>query len=601
MYRGKFDAKNKGAGMTDLPKRREQQEMPGRSPAAQQGRPMQAQQPSRPMPGQQGRPMPNQQPGRPVPNQQGRPNPNGRPAPQQQGRPMQQMPNRQGQNMQQRPGYPTQQNYPNNYQNYPNMQHAPQNVSRGPRIGTLIFYTFYFLFIFVFFIGTFIGLKYLRSFLEDFEAAQPTVQSKQVFDTLFADPDWSYLYDLAGIQEESPYEGKEEFVAYMENMVGDEELNMLETSAGLTGGKKYYVRLGDKRVASFTMTGGENAEMTEIPDWKLGAVELFYERNERFLIQKMDGHTATVNGIALDDTHTIQISTTAADEYLPIQVTGNRVCIQEITGLMAMPEVKITDNTGKEMEVVYDEATRTFVEQTESNTITDELKDSAIAACKAYSLYMIEAVGADQVAKYFDTTSDIYKFIVRSDRWMQDYSDYRFGNEEVSNYVRYTEDLFSVKVSLSLYVTRKNGTVREYKVDDTLFFELQGTGKWLVFDRTNEDVTAPKGQVRLTFMDGDIQISSEFYDTDSKELTIPVPAAPSGKVFTGWYRKDVNENGTTTATVIFSPDENGRVPATGIKLEPMTLYALYQTADEAAANTAITEPAATETAATEGA
>ena len=87
MYRGKFDAKNKGAGMTDLPKRApQQQEMPGRNPAPQAGRPMPQQQ-GRPVQGQQpGRPNPN---GRPMPNQQpGRPNPNGRPAPQQQGRPM---------------------------------------------------------------------------------------------------------------------------------------------------------------------------------------------------------------------------------------------------------------------------------------------------------------------------------------------------------------------------------------------------------------------------------------------------------------------------------------------------------------------------------
>ena len=277
-----------------------------------------------------------------------------------------------------------------------------------------------------------------------------------------------------------------------------------------------------------------------------------------------------------------------------MDVVGNRTCLQEISGLMALPEVTITDETGAQMEVIYDEATRTFVEQTEVTAITDELKNVAIDACKAYSMYMIEAVGADKVAKYFETTSDVYKFIVRSERWMQDYSDYRFGNEEVTNYVRYTDDLFSAKVSLSLFVTRTNGTVREYKVDDTLFFELQSTGKWLVFDKTNEDVTAPKGEIRLTFMDGNTQISSEFYETDSKELTIPVPAAPSGKVFTGWYRKDVNENGTTTATVIFSPDETGRVSVSGIQLEPMTLYALYQNADEVAA------PAATEAPAAEG-
>jgi len=543
MYRGKFDAKHKGSGMTEMPQR-----SPSRDTAPRQ------QANSR----QSGRQMPPANQSAPS----GRQMPHVSQASQRQVR-------------------------------QPMQQQAPQNVHRGPRVGSVIFYTFYFLFIFLFFVGTFIGLKWLHGFLADFEAAQPTVQSKQVFDTLFADPDWDSLYDMAKV-EDTPYEGKEEFVAYMENLVGDSELNMIETSAGL-GGKKYYIRKDDTRVASFTMTGGEDAAMTEIPDWRLDTVEVFFERNESFLIQKQDGHTATVNGVALDDSFTIQIATTTAEEYLPIDVVGNRTCVQKIDNLMAMPEVKITDEKGTEMEVVYDEATRTFVEQTEATAITDDLKNVAIDACKAYSMYMIEAVGADKVAKYFETTADVYKFIIKSDRWMQDYSDYRFGNEEVTNYVRYTDDLFSAKVSLSLFVTRTNGTVREYKVDDTLFFELQDTGKWLVFDKTNEDVTAPKGQIRLTFMDGENQISSEFYDTDSKELTIPVPAAPAGKVFTGWYRKDVNENGTTTATVIFTPDESGHVSVSGITLEPMTLHALYQNADEVAA------PAATGSDVTEGA
>ena len=564
MYKGKFDAKNKGTPMMDMPKRAPRQEQ---APAAQP---------------RQAAPQQRQQPGRQPAAQQ-----------QRQQQPMQQMPQRQApQQQRSRSGQPqlSQQQlaYQQQQMAYQQQQIAAQmaeNQRRGPRLGGIIFYTFYFLFIFVFFVGTFFGLQFLKDFLADFEAAQPTVQSQQVFDTLFADPDWAKLYDMASVESTS-YEGKEEYVAYMEDLVGDSELNMIETSAGLSGGKKYYIRKDDVRVASFTMTSDTDlTDLTQIPDWKLGAVELFYERNESFRIQKLDGHIATVNGVKLDDSFTIQIATTTAEDYLPIDVVGNRICIQEITGLMGMPTVTITDDKGAAMEVVYDEATRTFVEQTEATAITDDLKNVAIDACKAYSMYMIEAVGADKVAKYFETTSDVYKMIVRSERWMQDYSDYRFGNEEVSNYVRYTDDLFSAKVSLSLFVTRTNGTVREYKVDDTLFFELQNTGKWLVFDKTNEDVTAPKGQVRLTFMDGDTQISSEFYDTDSKTLTIPVPAAPSGKVFTGWYRKDVNENGTTTATVIFSPDESGTVSVTGIKLEPMTLYALYQNADEVAATT----------------
>ena len=469
----------------------------------------------------------------------------------------------------------------------PQQQAAPQPnavpARRGPRIGSVIFYTFYFLFIFLFFVGTYFGLQWLNDFLVDFELAQPTVQSKAVFEEYFSNPDWAKLYEMADVQD-SPYEGVEEFVVYMEELVGDQELNMVETSAGLSGGKKYFVRAGDKKVASFLLTGGDTdlTDITQIPEWELGAVEVFFERPESYRIKKLDGHTVTVNGVALDDSFTIEICTTSAEDYLPIDVIGNRTCIQEITGLMAMPEIKITDAKGNETEVIYDEATRTFVEQAESISITDDLRNVSIDACKAYSLYMIEAVYGDSVAKYFDTTSDIYKFIIRSERWMQDYATYRFGNEEVTNYVRYSDSLFSAKVSLSLFVTRTNGTVREYKVDDTLFFEKQATGKWLVFDKTNEDVTAPKSQVRLTFVDGETVISSELYDTSSKELTIPVPAAPTGKVFAGWYRIDVNEDGSTTKTVLFNPDENGHVSVSGYTLEPMTLYARYQNAAEGA-------------------
>lgn len=520
MYRGKFDSKYKGSGAPNVPQREPRQDAP-------------AAQPQRQTP----------------PVRQNAPQRNAAPQPQVQ--PQQAVPAR-----------------------------------RGPRIGGVIFYTFYFLFIFLFFVATYFGLQWLHGFLVDFERAQPTVQSKAVFDEYFADPDWEKLYGMAG-EQGTAYEGVEEFVAYMEAKVGDQELNMVETSAGLSGGKKYFVRVGSEKIASFTLTGGDDidlTDMTQIPEWELGAVEVFYECNESYLIQKQDGHTATVNGVALDDSFTIERAYTVAKDYLPIDAVGNRTAIQYVDGLMFLPEVKILDENGNEKEVVYDEETRTFVEQIETVAITDDLKTVAIDACKAYSLFMIEAVYGDSVAKYFDTTSDIYKMIVRSDRWMQDYSDYRFGNEQVSDYVRYSDDLFSAKVSLSLYVTRTNGTVREYKVDDTLFFELQSTGKWLVFDKTNEDVSTRKGEVRITFMDGDTQISSEFYDTDSKELTIPVPAAPAGKVFTGWYRKDVNENGTTTATVLFTPDENGHVSISGFTLEPMTLYALYQTAEEAAAN-----------------
>lgn len=458
----------------------------------------------------------------------------------------------------------------------PVTQTVPEKHRKGPRLGGVIFYTLYFMFILVFFVATFFGLQWLQGWLADYQAAQPTTKSQEVFDQLFSHPDWGALYDAAGI-EDTPYEGKDQFVAYMENKVGDSALTFKETSAGLSGDKKYFVLLGDEKIASFTLSG-QTAAITDIPDWELGGVELFFDRSETFYIQNVDGHTVEVNGVPLDDSHVIQIATTAAAERLPIGVTGTSTCTQEISDLMAVPTVTIFDKSGKSMEVSYDAETHTFTEQTEANTISDSEREAALNAAKTNCLFMIEKASKADIAKYFDTSSDVYSVIVNlGNLWVQDNNGYRFTKEEVSDYARYSDDLFSAHVVLNLNVTRKDGTTKDFGYDQTLFFRKQDTGKWLVYDATNADVNAPVGKVRLTFMNGDTVLSSEFVKTDATELDTPLVSAPEGKVFIGWYRIDKYDNGTTY-TMAFDPDENGHVTIpNGTTLEPMTLYALFET------------------------
>ena len=458
----------------------------------------------------------------------------------------------------------------------PATQTVPEKHRKGPRLGGVIFYTLYFMFILVFFVATFFGLQWLQGWLADYQAAQPTTKSQEVFDQLFSHPDWGALYDAAGI-EDTPYEGKEQFVSYMENKVGDATLTFKETSAGLSGDKKYFVLLGDEKIASFTLSG-QTAAITDIPDWELGGVELFFDRSETFYIQNVDGHTVEVNGVPLDDSHVIQIATTAAAERLPIGVTGTSTCTQEISDLMAVPTVTIFDKSGKSMEVSYDAETHTFTEQTEANTISDSEREAALNAAKTNCLFMIEKASKADIAKYFDTSSDVYSVIVNlGNLWVQDNNGYRFTKEEVSDYARYSDDLFSAHVVLNLNVTRRDGTTKDFGYDQTLFFRKQDTGKWLVYDATNADVNAPVGKVRLTFMNGDTVLSSEFVKTDATELDTPLVSAPEGKVFIGWYRIDKYDNGTTY-TMAFDPDENGHVTIpNGTTLEPMTLYALFET------------------------
>lgn len=496
-------------------------------------------------------------------------------------------------------------------------QEAPvpaKTQKKGPRVGSVIFYTIYFLFILAFFGATYLGLQWLHGWLSDFEAAQPTLKAEQVFQEVFTDPDWGALYESAGAKD-SPYEGKEQYVAYMEEKVGDSKLTYMETSAGLDKTKKkFIVKLGDEKVATFTLTDrnqvgdmdlsgltdlGNIKDMADIPDWQLGAVEVFFERVGTYYIVKMGDHTASVNGVELDDSFTIQKATTVAEKYLPEGTNGFVTCIQQIDGLMEVPTVVITDKDGKNVDVSYDEAARTFTAQTENNTISDEVNEIALEAAKAYSKWMIDELHDRAViAKYFDASSDAYSRIVKStELWMQNHAGYRFENDSVTDYARYSADICSVKVKTDLIVTRLDGTEKVWEFNQSMFFRKNEAGKWLCFESTNVDVSEPVGKVRLTFMQGeDLQLTSDFYETDAREIITPKLPVPEGQVFSGWVTVSKNENGDTVYNVEFQPAEDGTVKLPeGNTLKPMTLYALFQDASEVAAEAAPEEPAPVET------
>ena len=162
--------------------------------------------------------------------------------------------------------------------------------------------------------------------------------------------------------------------------------------------------------------------------------------------------------------------------------------------------------------------------------------------------------------------------------WMQGHNGYKFANEQITQYCRYSDKYFSARVSLSLNVTRKDNTVKEYSVDTTLFFKNTGK-KWIVFDMTNADIQVPIAEVRLTFKLDDSVLFTNMFPNDTTTLKLPTVSAPEGKVFSGWFRQEYNENGAKSYIQVFPPAEDDTVtlPA-GTILEPMTLYALFEDA-----------------------
>jgi hypothetical protein len=461
---------------------------------------------------------------------------------------------------------------------------SKKKKSKGNRTITLIFYTCYFVLVAALLGGIFFLNNWVTDWLVDYEASQPTTRCEEVFQEYFADPDWAALYAMADLTD-TEYEDNSAFVQFMEAKVGVQELTYVETSAGLSGGHKYLLKLGDETIGHFTLVD-QAPEGSTVSDWQLGKVGLSYTYGESVTIQKMDGITVYVNGVALTDEHTIQIGTTKVEEYLPEGLHGPRIYTQHLDGLMVKPQVTATDAEGNEVEVTYDESTGIYTVLTAENSISDEDYERVLATAKTYSLRMIEKASTKELGKYFDTSSQIYKTIISIDPWMQEwfFSSYEWGQETISGYYRHSDKLFSVHVDLTMFVTRTDKSVKEYKIDHSFFFEKQGKG-WKCINMTNVDIQEQSALVRLTFKVGDSVIFTNLFEEDIATLELPTVTAPEGKVFDGWYSLGTAADGSTTYTQVFAPDEDGKVnlPA-GTKLEPMTLYALFVNAPENGGN-----------------
>ena len=458
---------------------------------------------------------------------------------------------------------------------------------RGPRLGGIIFYTIYFLMIFVFFIGVFVTLNWLNGWLKDYEAAQPTVKCQQVFDQLFGNPDWAQLYRLAGDptgtgtnKYDTQFEGVDAYVSYMNEKVAGQPLNFVETSAGISGNKKFIVRLGTEKVATFTLNG-HGEKITDIPDWQLGAVEIFVNRQESIKIRKLENHVAYVNNQPLDDSYTIQIASTKADENLAPE-NRVRTSIQEVSGLLTTPELLVYDQTGAPIEVRYNPDSGMFEEQTAAIAMTEDQRTAVFGALEAYAGFMINASGSRAaLAKYFDGGSQTYNDIIKmgGELWMNTDYGHTFLNQELLGYTKHSDDLFTVRASMTMHVKCKDGTEKDYDVCQSMYFTNKN-GKWVCTEMTNEDITAPVGEVRLTFCDaaGNV-LSSDFYSTASQLITAPTIQAPAGKVFSGWSTVETNAEGQKTWNLMFQPDENGNITlSSSYNLVPMVLYPLFTAA-----------------------
>ncbi len=451
-----------------------------------------------------------------------------------------------------------------------------QKAARKITPGTIVFYTLFFLFIAAFILGLIWGLGALEDWLVRYESSQSTHKSQEVFDQLFANPDWAALYETTG-QEDTAYEGVEAYTKYMQQLVGDSKLTMAQTSAGMDANKeKYLVKLNKTVLADFTLVNSDSE--AQIPHWELDELNIYYERRHSVQVALIPGNTVYINDVALDESHIISSTTTLAEEYLPEGLHGYRQQIVKLTGLLTEPTVTIKNPEGDVQEVTYDEATGMYTQVMPAQEPSQEILDRAIGAGQTFIRYMLADVGRGGMQAYFDVNGNAYQTLPSTwELWVQDNRGFTFGEPKISEFYQYSDTLYSIRVNITTTVTRLDYTQKDYNMDTTFLFHVASDGRWLVDSKTNEELQTQFTHVRLAFHNATEEPITMFVDSTSDKLTLPPVVAQEGKEFLGWFTKEVDENGKTTMHLAFSPSEDGTVYLpSDTQLPPMELYAQFK-------------------------
>ena len=449
--------------------------------------------------------------------------------------------------------------------------------------GSYIFYGIYLAIVLIFFIGVAIGMGVLKDWLVNYQAAQPEEASQQIFTDLFSDPDWAEIYQLAKPDNKND-RATAAFVEHMNKQVGNDKLSYVQTSGG-TDVMKYFVLHGRQVVAAFSMRPDDkNAEVTQ---WKFDSVEVYFNWscNLCYNIVVLPGYTVTVNGKTLSDDDVVRYVTTKAEEYLPKGAQGFRMLEYQVTGLEEKPEVTVADKNGNPVEITFDEATKTYTQvMPNAPTISQAEYDVVLAATKAYAQYVI-AGGTTELRKYFDSSSEIYKTITGGMIIRQKFTKYVYGQEEITEYYRYSDTLFSARIKLITTVTSAQYGDKDMEVDSTFIFD-KSSGKWVVHNMLNISIQEQVEEIRAIFKDADGNVlSSLMVNADTKILAAPAITAPEGKVFVGWQEQIIDDQGNIgVIETIYTPDAIGDISLASRKepLKPVVLVPKFEETTEAA-------------------
>lgn len=338
-----------------------------------------------------------------------------------------------------------------------------------------LFFKIYIAVLVIFALALSVFLIVFHSWLKSYEAGRPEqLMTAFVNDELKGG-------EIAAKREEynisvSPYETDEAIKSTVSAMLTEGEPTFSTTASKPEDCElAYSVKCGDSKLMNVYFKRDEKKR------YKISGIDFEKKLYKSFKISASSDVELSVNGVKVSDSD-------RKDELLPEIVSdfadGKTIIHKQTVKLENMlgDEPKITATSdGSELTVEKSESDYTAVQ---SFPERDGVADIAGKAASVYAEYMLNDSSIGQIRKYMDTDTDFYKNLRTSlVYFVIDHQKHEIKDLETFDFHKYSDELFSCRVTLVNELTRNGAKYRD-KFDKYVYLRRDGNS-YKVIDMQN--------------------------------------------------------------------------------------------------------------------
>lgn len=336
-----------------------------------------------------------------------------------------------------------------------------------------------------------IGLIIFGSFLGKLEKSQPARIAEQVCENLTASKAPSFLKDNKDAIN-CFGEPDDVITQFASSVEGVQQISYIENSDYRADSPSYNITADGETIAKLTLAKAGSGSFG-LSKWEIASLNVTdYMDMASYEFLAPVGTTITIDGIELDEKYmTGEESIPQTLETASKYVTIPSFITYKVAGIAGTPEIKATDPNGTAL-TITEAGTKYVIGSATDQAFIESVSGLVDHALEAWGKHFINMGG--NLSAYMLEGSDWYTYIFGGPDMDPIYTafyeyesiaDYSFTEKKIDNYIRYTNDCFTVDVSYKMQVDFNTDRMSDnnQKLDATWVFITQNGGQdWYLID-----------------------------------------------------------------------------------------------------------------------